>query len=282
MNAELDYELIDFGAGRKLERFGKYVLDRPDVLADSPPNVDSSDWKALADATFIETQGSAGIWDRAEEISAEWLCGLSLPSLNLEIALSLRDYKHVGIFPEQVEHWEMFARNVRAGDRLLNLFAYTGVASMVAAAKGADVFHVDSSRSIMKVAKRNAELNGLNTIHWVVEDALKFVNREANRGNKYDHILLDPPVFGRGTKGEIWKLEIQLPQLLELCAKILSPEGRLTLNTYSPKLSLSGQRQIVQSAGFLVQDEGTLEIVSRSGSILELSNFLHAGLLNRA
>ena len=153
--------------------------------------------------------------------------------LNLTFQLEMTKFKHVGLFPEQAENWEYIAEHLKPGNRFLNLFAYTGGASIAARAAGADVTHVDAIRQVIDWTRVNMELSGLDGIRWVVEDALKFAEREQKRGNTYDGIVLDPPTWGLGPKGEKWRLEDQLTRLCEAVADIVAPGGFIIMNTYS-------------------------------------------------
>lgn len=276
MDISLDYELLDFGGGRKLERFGSQILDRPEISAWQKTSKPFSYWKELTNARYVEVNEKVGQWELFKKSDLAWSISLQLPNNKLELGLHYGLHKHVGIFPEQIKHWDYFTRQLKPGKRMLNLFAYTGVASIVAASLGVEVFHVDSSKSIVKQAKQNAEKNQIATIHWVIEDALKFVLREAKRGHAYDYILMDPPAYGRGANGEIWKLDTLLPDLLSTAHSVLVPNGLLILNTYSPKMSLENQGQIAEQAGFKVFSEGKLKLTSRNQGSLEMSKFLYA------
>jgi 23S rRNA (cytosine1962-C5)-methyltransferase len=268
-----DYELIDFGNGRKLERFGKIILDRPEIQAIGAPALKQNRWQALASAKFVETSKVKGHWEEKNSIPASWDFTFSHGALQWTAKLSLSPFKHIGIFPEQAAHWKYLTENVSEGDRALNLFGYTGAASLSAAAAGGDVFHVDSSKSIVKKAAENAAASQLEGIHWVVEDALAFAKKEVKRGNGYDFIIMDPPVYGRGKKGEHWKLENLLPDLVKTASDLLLPKGKLILNTYSPKIELSDMVAISEDTGLQIQKKGWLS-VSTGNRELNLSRYL--------
>jgi len=268
-----DYELLDFGGGRKLERFGKIILDRPEILADGTPHLKFNRWQTLASAKFLETSKKKGHWQKNTSIPDSWDFAFSYHGFQWTTQLSLSPFKHIGIFPEQSEHWKYFMRHVKKGDRVLNLFGYTGAASLSAAVAGGQVFHVDSSKSIVKKAAENATVSGLDGIHWVVEDALAFAKREVTRGNRYQFIIMDPPVYGRGKKGEHWKLENLLPRLTETASRLLMPKGKLILNTYSPKIEMKDMNSIAEAVGLKVQRKGWLS-VSNAGRELNLSRYL--------
>ncbi len=231
-----DYELIDCGDGAKLERFGSYIISRPDPRAVwqrlAPPDV----WNHVH-AAFVRTTKDEGHWQVQTPPPADW----SVRYKDMVFTLKPTSFKHVGVFPEQAVNWK-WMRDAIAGSKsnVLNLFAYTGGASMAAALEGALVTHVDSSRGTVDWAKKNAAASGLSdkSIRWIIDDAYKFALREARRGNTYDGIILDPPRFGRGTKGEIWKIEEDLPKLLAVVRSLLSPRPRFILiNAYTADLS---------------------------------------------
>lgn len=236
-----DYELLDFGSGRKLERFGNVILDRPEVNARAKESMPHSQWRDLAQARFHEKGGQKGSWKGKTGIK-DWHIGWSHGDKNIRFELVLTRFKHVGIFPEQSANWHLltdFLSGDQAPMKVLNLFAYTGGASLVAKACGADVIHVDSVKQVLSWARRNMELSGLTDIRWVLEDAFKFAARELKRGNKYDAIIMDPPAYGLGAKGERWRLEDSIRDLIDTALKLLNSKRHLMiLNTYSPKLNV--------------------------------------------
>ncbi len=217
-----EYELLDSGGRRKLERFGKYRLIRPEPKAWWQPLQPAAEWER-ADAEYEES----GTWRTRPGLPREW--GMNYCKLLFTARLS-EGSKHVGVFPEQAPHWAwiraLARRHGRSPASVLNLFGYTGAASLVAASVGFEVTHVDASRPAVAWARQNQEASGLAsaTIRWLVEDALKYVRREARRGKRYDVILLDPPSFGRGPSGQVWKVEDNLCELLALCRSVLVPE----------------------------------------------------------
>lgn len=238
-----DYELIDSGAFEKLERFGRYIIARPEPQALWNKSLPDSEWEKRADAYFRK--------DKRNEDRGEWVCKPGMPSqwfvnyrykdLKLRMRLGLTSFKHVGIFPEQAENWNFIYDQVQAlgtGAKILNLFAYTGGASLAAKCAGGDVTHVDSVKPVITWARENMEASGLDGIRWMAEDALKFVRREVKRGHQYQGILLDPPAYGRGPEREKWVLEENLNELLSLCKQLLEPgHSFLVLNLYSMGLS---------------------------------------------
>ncbi len=215
-----DYELIDSGNEEKLERWGKYILRRPDPQALWNKTKSETEWKA-ADAVF---DGDRKIWKKKNEsMKNEWQIAFG----NLKFNIKPTAFKHTGVFPEQEPNWNWTIERIKNSGRpvkILNLFGYTGGATLAALSAGADVTHVDGSKAAVNWAKENAELSGFDKkpVRWIIDDARKFVMREIKRGGKYDGIIMDPPSFGRGGKGEIWKIEKDLPKLLEDCGKILS------------------------------------------------------------
>jgi 23S rRNA (cytosine1962-C5)-methyltransferase len=216
----VDYELIDSGNEEKLERYGKYVLRRPDPQALWNKTLSENDWKA-ADATFIADRK---IWRKKNEsMQNEWQIAFD----DLKFNIKPTAFKHTGVFPEQEQNWIFIKSKIKDAKRpikALNLFGYTGGATLAALSAGAEVTHVDGSKSAITWAKENAEFSGLDKkpVRWIIDDARKFVMREIKRGGKYDAIIMDPPSFGRGGKGEIWKIETDFIKLLEECSKILS------------------------------------------------------------
>jgi len=230
-----EYELIDAGGGKKLERWGKIITIRPEVQAYFKSEKPFDDWYKLANWEFIPKSGQSGNWKKLKEFSPDhW----TIKYKDLEFQLQLTKFKHLGLFPEQRSNWDFILDNLDEGKRFLNLFAYTGAASVVAKRAKAETVHVDSVKQLISWAKSNMELSDLEGIKWVHEDALKFAQREFKRGNKYRGIIMDPPAYGIGAKKERWKLEDKLDELMEVSSKILEKDGFLILNTYSPKVSL--------------------------------------------
>lgn len=219
------YTLLDSGDGEKLEQFGDFVIRRPDPEALWKKSLPETEWKSAA-LTFSRTDSKGGRWITKGEILKEWQ--ITHGSLNFLIRPT--SFKHVGIFPEQENNWEFMAGVIGhppAGGKkakVLNLFAYTGGATIAAAKAGAEVTHVDASKPVIEWAKKNAELNNLGNapIRWLVDDVLKFVRREVKRGATYDGIVMDPPAFGHGPKDELWKIERDFVILIEECLKLLS------------------------------------------------------------
>ena len=229
------YSLIDFGNGEKLERFGEVVLIRPEPLARNRPLRDLDWWLQQAHARFNQTSATSGTWESLKEHPNSWAVRYPLSEGAFAFQLKLTKFKHVGLFPEQASNWNFIQTSCKKlqTPKVLNLFAYTGGASLAAKAAGADVIHVDSIRQVIDWSNENQQLSELQGIRWVVEDALKFIHRESKRGRKYHGIIMDPPAWGRGPKGEKWKLEPKLDDLLAAAGDILLPDGFAVINTYS-------------------------------------------------
>ena len=232
-----DYALLDSGDGLKLERFGKYVFARPESQAMWKHSL-TSEWKN-ADAVFIPSgEESGGHWDLKKKVDESWVLHYLLPSNQSDIIFKVMTTpgRHLGVFPEVAAHWDWFSgliANAKREVNVLNLFGYTGLASLAAASAGAKVTHVDASKKSVGWARENQALSKLTEqpIRWIVEDALKYVQREARRGVKYDGFILDPPKFGRGPKGEVWEVYKSLPTLLEACRECLSNNPLFVVNT---------------------------------------------------
>lgn len=288
MNTELltpghwtDYELIDSGAFEKLERFGRYTVARPEPQAIWNKSLPDAEWEQRADAYFRK--------DKRNEERGEWICKPKMPQqwyinyrngeLNLRMRLGLTSFKHVGIFPEQAENWDFIYEKTKAigpGAKVLNLFAYTGGASLAAKSAGADITHVDSVKPVVSWSRENMEASGLDGIRWIVDDALKFVRREAKRGKKYNGIILDPPAYGRGPEGEKWILQENINELLSLCGQLLeNNKSFLVLNLYSMGLSaLLARSAVHQLVGNSSEEQfGELYFTDSFGKSLPLGVF---------
>ena len=234
------YELIDSGNFEKLEQFGEFCVRRPEPQALWTKSLSEEFWSLKANAHFRKEKGSneRGVWDIKKGVPDKWFIPYNSKNLALNFKISLSSFKHVGLFPEQASNWEFLATNIpkltTPKPKFLNLFAYTGGASLVCRQMGADVTHVDSVKPVLSWARENMEVSKLDSIRWMAEDALKFVKREARRGNHYQGILLDPPAYGRGPEGEKWVLEEQIDDLLRSVKDILDPKEHILLtNVYS-------------------------------------------------
>ena len=282
-----DYELLDSGSGAKLERFGAYVLSRPEPKALWNPSLPASEWRRLAHTDFTPGAGfgkagkeDSGTWNRLKKMEDQWwIRYANEDGLKMDLRLGLTSFKHVGVFPEQAPNWDWIFRQTRAlaakgrTPRVLNLFAYTGAASLAARAAGADVTHLDSVRQVVTWARGNMEHSGIDGIRWVVEDAMKFAQREERRGNRYDGIILDPPAYGHGPDGEKWKLDECLFGLLRTVGGILAPQDAfLVLNLYSNGYSaLLGETLVRQAMPTASLESGELALNDRFGKALPLS-----------
>ena len=268
-----DYEVIDTSSGEKLERWGKYILLRPDpqVLWNTPKN--NPDWKKL-NAHYHRSAKGGGSWEFFD-LPEQW----SINYKDLTFHLKPFSFKHTGLFPEQAANWDWFSDLINKADRpikVLNLFAYTGGATCAAAAAGASVTHVDASKGMVTWAKENAAASGLSEapVRWIVDDCVKFVEREIRRGNHYDGIIMDPPSYGRGPKGEIWKIEERIHPFIALCQQLLSDNPLFFLvNSYTTGLApavltyMISTEVVAHHGGTVVSDEVGLP-VSSNGLIL--------------
>jgi 23S rRNA (cytosine1962-C5)-methyltransferase len=247
-----DYALIDSGNGRKLEQYGPYRIERPEGQAIWLPALDASEW-AKADAVFTGNTDEEGIgrWQFPRKALTE-----TWPQQHDGMAFLGRftSFRHVGLFPEQAAHWSFMEKLIRDAGRkvkVLNLFGYTGVASLLAAKAGAEVTHVDASKKAIGWARENQTVAGLQDkpIRWIMEDALKFVLREGRRGNSYDIILLDPPQFGRGPNGEVWQLFEHLPGMVDACRAITAQNAlAVILTAYSIRASFFAMHELMRDA----------------------------------
>jgi 23S rRNA (cytosine1962-C5)-methyltransferase len=299
-----DYELLDFGDGRRLERFGDFVLDRPCPVAANHAKGDAALW-VQADAWFDGREEMRGEWTERRVLPGRWTAAYG----NARFELKRTEFGHVGLFPEQADNWRWIARAVshfRSGEsqgesetvassasdvggrasndgrppcRVLNLFAYTGGSTFAATAAGAVVVHVDAAKNVVAWARRNAELSGLDNapIHWIAEDATKFCKREVKRGNRYDAVILDPPSYGHGPRGEVWRLSKHLPRLLDLCAELTDRRPLfLLLTCHTPGYDGERLRQMLQDAfgESLEISAGSLSIRASTGRSLPSGVFV--------
>lgn len=238
-----DYELLDSGNFEKLERFGQYIIARPEPQAIWNKSLSDSEWTQRAHAYFRKDKRNEerGKWICKPKMPQQWFVNYSQGKMKLRMRLGLTSFKHVGIFPEQAANWDFIYEQIhKIGNnaRVLNLFAYTGGASLAARSAGADVTHVDSVKPVISWSRENMEASGIDGIRWIVDDALKFVRREVKRGKKYQGIILDPPAYGRGPDGEKWILEENINELLSLSGQLLASHNSfLVLNLYSMGLS---------------------------------------------
>lgn len=234
-----DYELIDCGNFEKLERFGHLILIRPEPQAVWPKALPDAEWDKRHHIRFKGRSATSGEWvKKGTKIPDRWQVEYANTEVNIQLRLGLTSFKHVGVFPEQAVNWDYISETLQRfknpKPKVLNLFAYTGGASLIAKAAGADTTHVDSIRQVVTWANENQDISNLRDIRWVVEDALKFVKRELKRGNRYNGIILDPPAYGHGPKGEKWKLEDHIMEMMRDVVQLLDPDEHfLILNTYS-------------------------------------------------
>ncbi|MDR1405727.1 MAG: class I SAM-dependent methyltransferase [Prevotellaceae bacterium] len=282
-----DYELIDSGGFEKLERMGSHVLARPEPKAVWQKTLTDAAWRQQAHTSY--TTGASfgragkedsGTWNRLKAMPDQWPVRYQKGGLHFRLRLGLTAFKHVGVFPEQAPNWDYIYTAVRElktpRPKILNLFAYTGAASLAAKAAGADVTHLDAVRQVVTWARENMETSGQDGIRWVVEDALTFVRREAKRHNRYQGIILDPPAYGHGPAGEKWKLDECLLELLQECKKILAPhDSFLVLNLYSNGFSALVADTVTAGVFGAAREKefGELFLCDRFGKRLPLSVF---------
>ncbi len=295
LKPQKEYELLDSGMVEKLERFGSIVLVRPDPQAlwpklakgDSIASLTLKEKWNTADARF-ERKGKDGIWQTRKDLPKQWPIKFG----GLEMYIRPTSFKHTGLFPEQLSNWDWVRDKLQGKhQRVLNLFAYTGGATLVAAQAGAEVTHVDASKTAVAWARENAELSGLadKPIRWIVEDVLLFVKREIKRDSKYDAIIMDPPAFGRGPKDELWKIEEDFITLIELCSQLLSDTPLFVLISgyaagYSPLAFAYNLEQFKDRYGGTIEC-GDLAIQESGGEgsqvALKEPRFLPCGIFGR-
>ena len=279
-----EYELIDCSGGEKLERWGKYLLIRPDpqIVWRLDKRQISPDWEK-ADARYLRSKSGGGRWEIFHKLPDLW----TISYKNLKFGIKPMGFKHTGLFPEQAANWDWMSKIISTSGRkdvkILNLFAYTGGASVAALAAGAAVCHVDAAKGMVGWAKENAALSGLSgrPIRYIVDDVKKFVEREVRRGNKYDGIVMDPPSYGRGPSGELWKIEQELFGLIKLCMKVLNDNPLFFLvNTYTTGLSGSIMENIFNLT-LLDKFGGSFEVDEVGLPVTNLSLYLPCGYSSR-
>jgi 23S rRNA (cytosine1962-C5)-methyltransferase len=282
-----DYELIDSGDYEKLEKYGKYVLRRPEPQAVWRKTLSDHEWEKLTDAWFKKTKGSVnkdghenGEWSLSKQMPGQWNVSYYLKNSQIRFRLGLTGFKHVGIFPEQALNWDYIYDSVSRinspeAPKVLNLFAYTGGASMAAKSAGADVTHVDSVKQVLTWARGNMESSNQRDIRWVCEDVMKFIRRETKRGNRYQGIILDPPAYGRGPQGEKWQLEENISELMSCCRSLSDDKNFFcVLNLYSMGFSsLIAENLLKDSFPKTDIEYGELCIHDKSDRKLPLSVF---------
>jgi len=255
-----DYELIDTGNSEKLERFGEIIVARPEPQAIWDKSLSEGEWKKMAHAHFIQkkstntsgTENEKGEWIIKPGVKEQWFIEYKYQDMHLRFRLGFTAFKHVGIFPEQASNWNYINETIKSfqlpNPKVLNLFAYTGGASLAARSAGAEVTHLDSIKQVVTWARENMDASGLKDIRWIIDDAVKFVHREGRRGNLYNGIILDPPAYGRGPDGERWILDEGINDLLKACNQILAPTNSfLVLNLYSIGFSALIAESMVKS-----------------------------------
>ena len=276
-----DYELIDCGNFEKLERFGNVILIRPEPQAVWRKSLPESEWTKRHHIRFKGRSATSGEWIKKDQKTPDrWHINYSNSEISIRFRLALTSFKHLGIFPEQAVNWDYSTECIKkfktSHPKILNLFAYTGGASLAARAAGADTTHVDSIKQVVTWANENQEISQLDNIRWVVEDALKFVKRELKRGKKYNGIILDPPAYGHGPSGEKWKLEDNIQEMMHDVVQLLDDDEHfLILNTYSLGFSSVIVENLILSSFPAAQNLecGELYLQASAGSKLPLGVF---------
>ena len=281
------YKLLDSGGFEKLEQFGQYILRRPEPQAIWEKKWTNAEWEKKADATYRRGKSKTNVsnkssdlgnWTKKTAMPDTWTMPYDSPNFKLNFKLALTNFGHIGVFPEQAANWEYMAQQLstKKNATVLNLFAYTGCASLASKSMGADTTHVDAVKQVINWGAENMRLSNLTDIRWVVEDALKFAKREVKREKKYTGIILDPPAYGRGPDGEKWVLEEQILELIKLSGSLLQPkDGFLILNLYSMGLSALLATEIIQSViPTQTVQAGELYIPSSTHQRLPLGTFV--------
>ncbi len=257
-----DYELLDSGDFEKLERFGDILMVRPEPQA-LWKKADEGKW---AEAHLVYArQGREGEWQSLKNVPEAWQVSWE----NLKFHIRPTSFKHTGLFPEQASNWKYLRDHLKPGQKVLNLFGYTGGASVAAASVDAEVTHCDASKPVVTWGRENLELSGLSDkkCRWIVDDAQRFVAREIRRGNSYDAIIMDPPAFGRGPEGEVWQFEKHLPLLLDECVKILNKDhGMLLVNAYSLGFPGLAIENLVRTAAPFIKNIETVELTLKEST----------------
>lgn len=276
-----DYELLDCGDFEKLERFGNVILIRPEPQAVWSKALSETEWTKQHHIRFKGRSATSGEWIKKDPKTPDrWHVNYSNSSISIKFRLALTSFKHLGIFPEQAVNWDYISECIgkfkTQEPKILNLFAYTGGASLAARAAGADTTHVDSIKQVVTWANENQEISKLENIRWVVEDALKFVKRELKRGKKYNGIILDPPAYGHGPSGEKWKLEDNIKEMMKDVVQLLADDEHfLILNTYSLGFSSVIVENLILSSYPQAENLecGELYLQAKAGSKLPLGVF---------
>lgn len=256
-----DYELIDSGNFEKLERFGQYITIRPEPQAVWNKTLSEENWIEQAHVKFVPKSSSTGHWEKFKKMPDNWTVNYAHNGLDISMEMALTSFKHVGLFPEQSANWDFIYDAIKKmpveNPKVINMFAYTGGASLAAKAAGADTIHLDSIKQVVSWSKRNMEHSHLDNIRWMVEDAMKYAKKAARKGIKYNGIILDPPAFGHGPNGENWKLERDINEMVSYVLEMLDPDNHfMVLNTYSLGFSALILENLIKTLGY----KGDIEI----------------------
>ncbi|PCJ52265.1 MAG: SAM-dependent methyltransferase [Planctomycetota bacterium] len=257
MLANSDYQILDSGDGKKLEAFGDYIVTRPAAQALWPRSLSVAEWDKSS-AEFFRNEGGNGEWKISQELPEEWKINIC----DITFIVKPTSFGHMGVFPEAYHNWVWLADHLKnqKSKNILSLFSYTGGYTLVPALYDAKVCHVDASKTVVKWARRNAEASGLQDkpVRWIVEDVRKFIQREIRRGSKYDGIVMDPPTYGRGNNGELWKIDEHLIELINDCAKVLTKDASFFMvNTYAGDITATVLKNILLST--LPQENAKIE-----------------------
>lgn len=270
------YELIDSGVGKKLERFGDLILIRPEASANHKPVKGRTEWQRLAHAEFIQNGSTSGNWESISDHPNEWILQLPESLKSLKIRLKKTGFKHVGVFPEQILNWNFIAEKpVPANGKMLNLFGYTGVSSLVGAAFGYEVCHVDALKQLVHWGKSMMQENALENIRWICDDAPIFVQREIRRGNRYDLIVADPPAFGFSKAKRPWKIERDLPTFIHNVSQILRPSGVFSLSLYTQAIENDDVVEMCKNSGLKIIQSNDVCGLDKSGRCIDHGQILY-------
>lgn len=262
-----EYELIDSGNEKKIERFGKVVIIRPESSASHPMSLSYEEWETIADWEFIQHNRTSGEWKILSELAEKsWEMPLNLFEEQINLNIKLMGFKHVGVFPEQILNWQKIVElrgNFSTQPKLLNLFGYTGVMSLVAASKNYSVCHVDALKQLVNWGKSMMTENKLEDIRWITDDAPSFVDKEVRRDNSYDVIIMDPPAFGYGKGKKVWKIERDLIPLIKQCKSILNVNGYLVLSLYTEKVNMRYIVKDIEACGYRLDEQLSIQGLDR-------------------
>jgi 23S rRNA (cytosine1962-C5)-methyltransferase len=262
-----NYKLLDFGYGVKIEKFANIICIRPETNAvNKKTNKKLDFWQKQANLIYNSDKVNSGNWNKQN--FPEWVINYKSENINIKLILKTGNSKHIGIFPEQAANWEYIFNSITSNSNVLNLFAYTGAASVVAAKKAKTVVHIDSSKSVIKTAIKNAEINNVKNIKFINDDALQFCIKERKRNNKYDFVILDPPIFGFAGKNKKWKLTRDLEYILKEIKTIITPNAQILMNIYTPQFDIPKTTKLLTNifGPKSIKQSGNLYLTSNPGN----------------